>query len=496
MSLSGRILPIHFPPGYGESLSSWLSRLAISHHLNPSIFFRISIRSQQDIFKQDIDIKCPQSVLEEISTFTGKSLNVVKETTFMPFQDYLYIHNQTSTALPRWVGPAYIRKNTEHHFGLKICPECMRELPYIRLLWRCTFFVVCPQHGIKLIDRCERCGSPKSTRRVFTGIIDDYPDEALCFCHNCGWDYRQANLRVATESEKNNVILMLDVMKKGFYKSSVLEVGYSHLFFSGIRLIMNGLFRFNASELGIDEKNSELEFQSIDLIASIIDKLFSFIESWPYDFVEFSFEHNLGKSYWMRPREVAPYWLISVLRWSLSFEKYSPSVEEIESAYNILRKNKNAITGSGMVSALGMKSPSRKFHYFSKPMLLSKANLHEIGYAELEKLCLQRANKFVALRTIIYLAIYMYAPLNKAEVVLLPRAENVHNLMQFNNWLVSIGFKGANSNLLENLWGKYSNYVLIRDSIDKSSNGFLFLSLSGRAMDESLAVKSLKRLVF
>jgi hypothetical protein len=496
MSLSGRILPIHPSPNDGESLSSWLTRLSIFHHLAPSIFFRISIRSQQDVFKQDIDIKCPQSVLEEISVFTGKSLHVVEQTTFMSFQDYLYIHNQTSKALPRWIGPAYIRKNTEHHFGLKICPECMRESPYVRLLWRCTFFVVCPQHGIRLIDRCERCGSPKSTRRIFAGIIDDQPDEALCFCHNCGWDYRQANLCVATESEKNHVSLMLSVMEKGFYKSLVLEVGYSHLFFSGIRLIMNGLFRFNANEFGIEEKNSELEFKSVDLIASIIEKMFVFIESWPNDFVEFSFKNNLGKSYWVRPREIAPYWLVSVLRRYLNFEKYSASVEEIESASMLLRKSKNAITGKDIVYALGMKSPPRKFHSFSKPMLLSKSKLrYEIGYAELEKLCLQRSKKFVALRTIIYATIYTYTSLKLVEVAGLVRAENISNFTQFRNWLRSIGFMEINSDCLENLWRRYRDYILIRDTIDPSLNGRLFLSRSGNAMDASLAVKSLERLL-
>lgn len=87
MALSGGIFPIHHGPSDGEAMSSWLTRLAIGHHLTPSIFFRVAIRSQKDIFKQDIDIKCPQSVLEEISAFTGKSLSVVEQTTFMPLQD-------------------------------------------------------------------------------------------------------------------------------------------------------------------------------------------------------------------------------------------------------------------------------------------------------------------------------------------------------------------------------------------------------------------------
>lgn len=496
MALSGRIFPIHHGPNDGEALSSWLTRLAIGHHLTPSIFFRISIRSQKDIFKQDIDIKCPQSVLREISVLTGKSLSVVEQTTFVPFQDYLYIHNQASTALPRWIGPTFIRKSSEHHFGLRICPLCMQQSPYIRLLWRCIFFVVCPLHGIKLLDRCENCGSPKSTRRIFAGVMKDHPDEALCYCHCCGWDYRQATVEASTSSEKRNVNLLLQVLKNGFYKSQTLEVGYSHLFFAGIRLLMNGILRLESARSGIAEKNVELEFQPLVSISSMLEQVFALLEHWPNSFVEFSLKNNFGKSYWVRPREMAPYWLSSILKWSLSFEKYSASAVEIECASKWLKNQKNNVTGKNIVAALGVKSPPRHFHRLAKSNQLSKAILHEkMTYLELENRCFMFATKFVALRTILYATIYMYTPLKKIEVTSLTRTSNINDSTQFRAWLISIGFVEINSKILDRLWERYRDYLALRDAVDVSSNGKLFLSRNGTVMDESLAIKSLERLL-
>jgi len=495
MALSGRILPIHHGPSDGEALSSWLTRLAIGHHLIPSIFFRISIRSQQDIFKQDIDIKCPQSVIEEISVFTGKLLSVVEQTTFMPFQDYLYIHNQASTALPRWVGPTYIRKSTEHHFGLKICPECMRESPYIRLLWRCTFFLVCPRHSIKLIDRCERCGSPKSTRRIFAGIMDDHPGEALCYCHSCGWDYRQATLNIATPSEKDHVALMLEVLKKGFYKSLTFEVGYSHLFFAGIRLLMNGLYRLGVSSQYDIEKHSELEFLPVDVVSGLMESAFLLLDNWPCDFVNFCRKRGLGRSSWIHPREAAPYWLDAVLKWEVNLAKYSVSDAEIENVYHYLAKTEDIPDRKKLVALLGGTATPRKLIKFRRAELKKYAEINELKYHKFYAQS-ETANKntFVTLRTIVYLHFLQLAKLKHREVCNLKYNTAVADVSALAQWLGTLDANVSNRVVLD-MWFWYEAYINERKKLVATygTNEFLFLTYTGHSISISLAIKSIKR---
>jgi hypothetical protein len=40
----------------------------------------------------------------------------------------------------------------------KACPLCLKEAPYIRGLWRLSFYLVCHKHRIKLISQCPSCG--------------------------------------------------------------------------------------------------------------------------------------------------------------------------------------------------------------------------------------------------------------------------------------------------------------------------------------------------
>lgn len=40
----------------------------------------------------------------------------------------------------------------------KACPLCLNEAPYIRGLWRLSFYLACHKHRIKLVSHCSACG--------------------------------------------------------------------------------------------------------------------------------------------------------------------------------------------------------------------------------------------------------------------------------------------------------------------------------------------------
>src|SRR5690606_36113129 len=103
----------------------------------------------------------------------------------------------------------------------------------------------------------------------------------------------------------------------------------------------------------------------------------------------------------------------SVSKWSLSFEEYSPSVAEIECALRWLKNKEDNITRKNIIAVLGVKSPLRRFHPISKSDHPSKVILQKISYAEIDGRCFMYGTKFVALRTIIYVTIYIYTQLKK-----------------------------------------------------------------------------------
>jgi biotin operon repressor len=50
----------------------------------------------------------------------------------------------------------------ERHYRMKttpVCPICLKEHGYAKLAWQHTFSTACPEHGIRLVDTCDECGS-------------------------------------------------------------------------------------------------------------------------------------------------------------------------------------------------------------------------------------------------------------------------------------------------------------------------------------------------
>lgn len=68
----------------------------------------------------------------------------------------------------------------------RICPDCLKASPHARQSWDLALSAVCPDHQRVLLDACPECGSVLSWNR-----------SAVCLCHHCGHDLRDAKVRAA-----------------------------------------------------------------------------------------------------------------------------------------------------------------------------------------------------------------------------------------------------------------------------------------------------------
>lgn len=68
----------------------------------------------------------------------------------------------------------------------RICPDCLKASPHIRQSWDLALSAVCPEHRCVLLDACPECGSALSWNR-----------SAVCQCHCCGYDLRDAETAAA-----------------------------------------------------------------------------------------------------------------------------------------------------------------------------------------------------------------------------------------------------------------------------------------------------------
>ena len=498
MALSGNIIPIHEPPFSDESLTSWLTRLGVYHQQIPSVFFRIVIQSQSDAYKQDIDVTCPLRVAADVSARTGKSIGQVQSTTFGPFLDKLYLRSETSTSLPRWIAPTFIRKNSPHHFGLKVCPLCLEQAAYLRLFWRCTFFVVCPTHKVWMIDRCERCNSPKSSRKIFYKSLNRLPSDSLCYCHHCGWDFRAGVRAIAGDSAHQVVISLLDCFTAGYFSNAHLSISYSHLFFEGMRILMNGLYRLTSPSLRNLEKHLELEFLPINVIAHLLNEALSLLNNWPDDFIGFCKQQALGKSDWIRPREAAPYWLAAVLKWEVNLARYSVTESEVQCAYDHLARVGGTPRTRQLVNLLGGSAAPRKLIALRKSAVKRDRVISEVEYTTFYEESERAGNtNLVILRTIVYATIYFATRRKHGEICKLNYDASIYDIDSFEQWLCAIGASTSDKNMVAVAWRWYQSYLYERKKLVQKygHKEFLFISFNGTALSVSLALKSAKKLL-
>ncbi|MBV8458440.1 MAG: TniQ family protein [Acetobacteraceae bacterium] len=47
----------------------------------------------------------------------------------------------------------------------RACPRCLSESPHHRAVWDCALVTACPEHLVRLLDRCPRCSSHLGWRR-------------------------------------------------------------------------------------------------------------------------------------------------------------------------------------------------------------------------------------------------------------------------------------------------------------------------------------------
>lgn len=324
--LSGNVWPVHFGRLPDEALTSWITRLALAHVQVPSTFFKHTVPEHMDSWKQDLDVTCPDYVLEQLKIKCCQTKRSIYSGTLDSIRHKFEPNVNHSTALPRWVSPSQIRRNTVHHRGWKVCSLCLIESPYLRLHWRFMFYVVCPEHHVHMIDQCHECGSFITSHKIHKGLHDELPEDALAYCHHCGHDHRNTPLSVAIKREVSVVNSCLTILKKGYFTKGRLELHYSHLYFQGLRLIMRGLLQGKQENLlkyilekellqtkVLFYKHDELEFLSADTLRSLLIAARWLMFDWPTRFLKMSRMHGLGYNNWIRPRDVSPYWFSSIL---------------------------------------------------------------------------------------------------------------------------------------------------------------------------------------
>ena len=167
-------------PFEDELLSSWLTRVALEHKRQLSIFLTLFVKKEgSSISRTDIDFLYDEKLYEALVNKSNLTKEDIFKMSLRSEEGFLYICN--NCLYP----PNEIRRlvDKRNHYGLMYCPKCLAEdeIPYFRKKWRYQFYNVCTKHEIFLTDRCWICYE----RVNFSKIIHN---KNLAICNKCGKD--------------------------------------------------------------------------------------------------------------------------------------------------------------------------------------------------------------------------------------------------------------------------------------------------------------------
>lgn len=184
--------PAHPCPLPGELFSSWLLRSARANHLKLSTFVFLSL-GNKTVLRRDMERTVTPGELNTLARWTAQLPGALHATTLRMLEGTL-TRKVALTAHTRWVLPFRLWSTAAQSPGLAFCPLCLGDRePYYRLLWRCSFAPVCPEHRRVLLDRCPFCLTPVQFHRLEFGYLvkNMVPKTPITTCFRCQGDLRE-----------------------------------------------------------------------------------------------------------------------------------------------------------------------------------------------------------------------------------------------------------------------------------------------------------------
>jgi hypothetical protein len=124
--------------------------------------------------------------IKNLTLLTGYTVDDLHASTFSYLTE-AFLGQYDYLSSYKWLKPSL--KNF-----FSFCPICVRQYKYHSLVWRFRENPGCPEHGIKLVDRCYLCGAllPLPSVATMLGLDNAHLRATARRQHLCSQDYADA----------------------------------------------------------------------------------------------------------------------------------------------------------------------------------------------------------------------------------------------------------------------------------------------------------------
>jgi len=182
-------LPIHPRPYPGESMTSWILRLAVANGIR-------TLAAMATLFRPDIHVNTQYMMVPDaqwrafdaIARIAACPTAAVIPTTFYYLAQKFW--RQTSLASGRLLHGSIAP-------SLRYCPSCLATYPRYLLIWRFLALPGCVEHDCRLLDMCPHCRQPVPLLA---------PPFAVGVCGSCGGRLAAGRAPTLTDEERHQAV--------------------------------------------------------------------------------------------------------------------------------------------------------------------------------------------------------------------------------------------------------------------------------------------------
>lgn len=347
----------------GESLSSWLARIANANALSTAELCRLIDPSGYRALR-DLDRHADSLLISRIAALFGEEPEKVVQATFRRWAGEIYEADDGRIRL-EWAPPAG-RIGGIRCFGQQVCPLCLTAevQPYLRLNWRLSFLTACDVHAATLLDRCSTCGEPFHPLKCISS--------SGFRCPACGADPASAKPEPVPEASLRTQRRLFAIAAKGWCDLGAYGPVYAFVALKILalmcRLLAGGshalpLRRWvlNRMKLGYAGYGQIRQVRDHSILppkdrAALVAMAYYLLEEWPDRFITASEAVNLYSSHLRkRHKEELPFALQNVIDFHLKQRHEIGGKEEARVVAEILKSRGEPATYRNLVSLAGRK---------------------------------------------------------------------------------------------------------------------------------------------
>ncbi len=151
-------LPVSIALGRGESIDSWLERVADANGLTTATLLNL-VHGAGEVSTRFLSLAPAERTVSRIACLTGSTLAEVRSATVAAFED-AGVDLCGLDAEDRDSFREVAARGWPPRHGTQLCPRCLQEDGRWQVRWRLPIVAVCARHEMFLVETCPGCGRP------------------------------------------------------------------------------------------------------------------------------------------------------------------------------------------------------------------------------------------------------------------------------------------------------------------------------------------------